>query len=159
MITTKQELYEYLKADAALYPKVSSGIFKCIKNRLVTTPQSTQWKIFSYIRHLRYAEYYKGKSFFNNHVSFSSIFGTICLLYHYWYLRKLSFETGIQIDPNTFGKGLRIFHFGAIVVNAKARVGSYATIYPGVLIGAKSDGVPTIENHCFIGAGSKILGG
>ena len=74
-------------------------------------------------------------------------------------MRKLSFQTGFQIDPNSFGKGLLIYHYGSIVVNAGARIGDYATIYPGVVIGAKESGVPTIGRHCFIGAGSKVLGG
>lgn len=71
----------------------------------------------------------------------------------------MSFSTGFQIDPNSFGKGLRIFHYGSIIVNGGARISDYATIYPGVVIGAKANGCPIIGNHCFIGAGSKILGG
>ena len=52
-----------------------------------------------------------------------------------------------------------IYHYGSIVVNAGAKIGDYATIYSGVLIGAKENGCPTKGHHCFIGAGSKILGG
>lgn len=94
-----------------------------------------------------------------NSVNLHSLYHTVCLLYRYWHLRKLSFQTGFQIDPNSFGKGLLIYHYGSIVVNAGARIGDYATIYPGVVIGAKESGVPTIGRHCFIGAGSKVLGG
>lgn len=45
------------------------------------------------------------------------------------------------------------------MVNQKARIGDYAIIYPGVIIGKKDNKCPVIGHHCFIGAGSKILGG
>ena len=49
MITTKKQLFEYLDADAKLYTKVSQGHFARFKHCLVTSPQSYQWKIYSYI--------------------------------------------------------------------------------------------------------------
>lgn len=159
MITTKKQLFEYLDADAKLYTKVSQGYFARFKHCLVTSPQSYQWKIYSYIRCLRYAEFHKNNSFLCCSKSIKSAYHTICMLYQYRKLRRLSFSTGFQIDPNSFGKGLRIFHYGSIIVNAGARISDYATIYPGVVIGAKANGCPIIGNHCFIGAGSKILGG
>lgn len=159
MINSKEELQEYLAADGALYPKLTSGLFRRWKNRLVTSPQSTQWKIFSYLKNLRYAEYHKNKSCLAMPLGLASFYHTLCMLYRYKKLRRLSFETGFQIDPNSFGKGLMIYHYGSIVVNGNARIGDYATIYPGVVIGAKSNGCPHIGNHCFIGAGSKVLGG
>lgn len=159
MIMSKVDLHEFLAADAKLYPKLNSGFLKAWKNRLVTSPQSTQWKIFSYLKNLRYAEYHKNNSCLAVSLSLSSLYHTICMLYRYKKLRRLSFETGFQIDPNSFGKGLTIYHYGSIVVNGNARIGDYATIYPGVVIGAKENGCPHIGHHCFIGAGSKILGG
>lgn len=159
MITTKSELREYLSADAALYPKLSSGLWRAWKNRLVTSPQSTQWKIFSYLKNLRYAEYHKNKSCLSLPLGLKSAYHTLCMLYRYRKLRNLAFETGFQIDPGSFGKGLMIYHYGSIVVNGNARIGDYATIYPGVVIGAKSNGFPRLGHHCFIGAGAKVLGG
>lgn len=89
----------------------------------------------------------------------SSLYHTLMCCYRYFFLRRISYKTGIQIPPNTFGKGLQIWHYGSIVINPSAKVGDYATIYPGVVIGAKENGVPNIGDHCFIGAGCKILGG
>lgn len=159
MIKTKEELKQYLVADSGLYSKLSIGLLMRLKNRIVTSPQSTQWKIYSYIRNLRHAEYHLNNSILSKAIGVCSLYHTVCLLYRYYRLRKLSFQTGFQIDPNSFGKGLLIYHYGSIIVNAGARIGDYATIYPGVVIGAKENGVPTIGNHCFIGAGCKILGG
>lgn len=88
-----------------------------------------------------------------------AVLHTVSCIYFYWRLRQLSYKTGIQIPPNTFGKGLQIWHYGAIIVNPKAKIGHYATIYPGVIIGAKANGIPILGNHVTIYAGAKILGG
>lgn len=159
MITTKKELKEYLDADALLYPKLSRNIFSKLKNIVVTNPQNSQHKIYSYLKCLRHAEYHANNVKYHKRISLESIFHTILMIGYYYRLRKLSYQTGIQIAPNSFGKGLQIWHYGYIVVNADARIGDYATIYPGVVIGAKPNGIPTIGSHVFIGAGSKILGG
>ena len=58
MITTKKELKEYLDADALLYPKLSRNIFSKLKNIVVTNPQNSQHKIYSYLKCLRHAEYH-----------------------------------------------------------------------------------------------------
>lgn len=50
MIKDKKQLIEYLSADAKLYEKVSRGYFARFKHTLVTSPQSYQLEIFSYIR-------------------------------------------------------------------------------------------------------------
>lgn len=159
MIKTKEELREYMQADALLYPKVSGNIFLRLRNYIVTTPQSTQHYVYSYIVNLRYAEYHENNSILNCRISFNACWHTLMMLFRYWKLRKLSYITGIQIDPSSFGKGLQIWHYGSIIVNRAAKIGDYATIYPGVVIGAKKGKVPIIGNNVFIGAGAKILGG
>ena len=76
-------------------------------------------------------------------------------------LRRLSYKTGFQIPPNTCGKGLTIWHWGAIVINPKTHIGENCTLYPGVLIGHKTpeEGKSaTIGNNVFIAAGTKIIG-
>lgn len=108
MISDKYTLKQYLKADAKLYPKVSSGILSRIKNRLVTNPQNTQYRIYSYIINLRYAEYHENNSILKKKTSLYTIWHTIHMIWYYYKLRKLSYQTGIQIAPNSFGKGLQI---------------------------------------------------
>lgn len=159
MINSKKQLRNYLGEDAKLYPKISCGYFKRIKNRLVTTPQSSTYRIWLYVKNLRYAEYHKNNSILAKPKGIGSLYHTVCMLYRYWQLRILSRETGFQIDPGSFGKSLLIYHYGSIIVNADAKIGDYATVFPGVVIGAKSNGCPVIGNHVMIGAGAKILGG
>lgn len=75
-------------------------------------------------------------------------------------LRCYSRKTGIQIDPNTIGKGIKIWHFGSIVVNAKSKIGINCTLNPGIVIGHKAvnERAPIIGDNVYIGAGAKILG-
>ena len=80
MIKTKHELVDCLQADGANYPKVSGGLLKRLKNRIVTSPQSTTWKIYSYIRNLRFAEYHLNNSILANSVNLHSLYHTLCLL-------------------------------------------------------------------------------
>lgn len=71
--------------------------------------------------------------------------------------------TGIQIPVGTqIGKGLRILHFGTIVVNPYAKIGKNFNIAQGCLIGmseGKKKGVPIIGDNCYMGANSIIVGG
>jgi serine O-acetyltransferase len=155
MISSRKELDEYLIADRLLYPHCcKKGKWK---NFLLANPISAQRKIYSYIVNLRYAEWHQNNSKDNS--SLVAAYHKFGMLYRFWRLRKLAYQTGIQIPPNTFGKGLQIWHWGSIIVNDNAKIGDYATIYPGVVIGAKSGEVPTIGSNVFIGAGAKILGG
>jgi serine O-acetyltransferase len=159
MIRTKSDLKDYLTADAKLYRKVSGSLLQRWKNYLVTNPQNAQRRIYDYLVNLRYAEWHLNNSVLSGSKSVTSLYHTVALLLRYWRLRRLAYLTGIQIAPNSFGKGLQIWHWGSIVVNEAARIGDFATIYPGVVIGAKPNGVPQIGRHVFIGAGAKVLGG
>ena len=76
--------------------------------------------------------------------------------------RKISIRLGFSIPINVFGPGLAILHYGTIVVNSGARIGSNCRIHTGVNIGAqlgKGSDVPKIGNNCYIGPGAKIFGG
>jgi len=70
---------------------------------------------------------------------------------------------GFDIPVNVFGPGLRINHYGNIVVNARVKIGYWCDIHQGVNIGSnnsKNGGalVPEIGNNVWIGPGSKIFG-
>ena len=71
--------------------------------------------------------------------------------------------TGIQIPVGTkIDKGMRILHFGTIVINPGAVIGKNFNIAQGCLIGnseGKHKGTPVIGNNCYMGANSIIVGG
>ena len=75
--------------------------------------------------------------------------------------RRLSIRLGFSIPINVFGPGLAILHYGTIVVNSGARIGSNCRIHTGVNIGAQlgSGGkAPKIGNNCYIAPGAKLFG-
>ncbi len=74
-------------------------------------------------------------------------------------LLRQSVRTGLTIPPNVFGPGLSVAHYGSIVVNTRARVGSYCRIHSATNIGTGADGgVPTIGDYVFIGPGAVVYG-
>ena len=75
--------------------------------------------------------------------------------------RFIEITTGISIPACCkIGKGLRIHHFGGIILHPATVIGDNCTLYHGVTIGDRggSGGAATIGNNVLIGAGAKVLG-
>ncbi|MFH1097644.1 MAG: serine O-acetyltransferase [Candidatus Desantisbacteria bacterium] len=75
--------------------------------------------------------------------------------------RFIEITTGISIPAGVkIGKGLRIHHFGGIIIHSAATIGENCTLHQGVTIGDRGNPLkaPWIGNNVFIGAGAKILG-
>lgn len=75
--------------------------------------------------------------------------------------RFIEITTGISIPADAeIGKGLRIHHFGGIIIHSFAKIGENCTLHQGVTIGDRGNPLkaPRIGNNVFIGAGAKILG-
>lgn len=69
--------------------------------------------------------------------------------------------TGIQIPAACrIGPGLRIHHFGGIVLHPTTRLGRDCTLYHGVTIGDRggSGGAARVGDRVLIGAGAKLIG-
>lgn len=160
MIKTFEDLKTYIKEDSKHYPKQSTSIFRRITNIIVTNPINTRYHVYNYVRNLRHSEFHLNNSIFNGTKSIIGLYHTFMMSYYYWKLRQISYKTGIQIPPNTCDSGLKIWHYGYIIINSKTRIGKNLTIYPGVEIGQKTSngGCPIIGDNCFIGAGAKIFG-
>jgi serine O-acetyltransferase len=81
----------------------------------------------------------------------------------YWpAYRAVETLTGISLPKSApVGPGLRIHHFGGIVIHDEARIGANCTLRQGVTIGDRHVGgpVPVIEDDVEIGAYAQILGG
>jgi serine O-acetyltransferase len=75
--------------------------------------------------------------------------------------RFIEMTTGISIPAEVqIGKGLRIHHFGGIIIHSEAVIGEGCTLYHGATLGDLGGwgGAPLIGNDVLIGAGAKILG-
>lgn len=70
--------------------------------------------------------------------------------------------TGIQIPVGTkIGPGLKIGHFGNIIINPAAEIGRNFNIAQGCLVGnaqGKHAGVPVIGDNVVMGANSMVVG-
>jgi len=75
--------------------------------------------------------------------------------------RFTEITTGISLPAQArIGQGLRIHHFGGIIMHSEASIGEYCTLYHGVTLGDLGGwgGAPRIGNYVVIGAGAKLLG-
>jgi serine O-acetyltransferase len=80
----------------------------------------------------------------------------------YWpAYRLIEIVTGVSL-PKTVpvGPGLRIYHFGGIVIHDDVSIGARCTLRHGVTIGERVEGgpVPTLLDDVDIGAYAQILG-
>lgn len=69
---------------------------------------------------------------------------------------------GFFINAGCFDIGLKIYHYGSIIVNPKSRIGKNCTIHGNCCIGSKGtfpDDSPVIGNNVDIGQNAQILGG
>jgi serine O-acetyltransferase len=75
--------------------------------------------------------------------------------------RWIEMTTGIELPVQArIGKGLRIYHFGGIIVHSDTVIGDECSMYHGVTLGdlGGHGGAPRIGNHVVLGAGAKLLG-
>lgn len=83
----------------------------------------------------------------------------------FWFalLHVTKIITGIQFIPYLrIGRGLRILHFGGIVINTNAVIGKNFNVAQGVLIGetiGERSEYPTIGDNVYCGANSIVIGG
>lgn len=138
IITSKQDLRAFRTADL-------------VANNLA------QWKWWHrlqrpqvhYLRLLRSAEYWSARN------------GLPRLIYAVARVRLAlrSQQLGLSIPPGVFGPGLSLPHYGTIVVNDKARFGSFCRIHCSTNIGEVSGNAPSGGDFVYIAPGAVIYGG
>lgn len=110
-----------------------------------------EYSIWRYTLLLRKEEYYDKKK---------SLIWKIASAFFRIRKNKLGERLGFTIHKNVFGPGLRIWHYGNIVVNAYARVGKNCTLHGNNCIGNNgfSGKAPIIGDNVDIGFGAIIIG-
>ncbi len=141
MIQSKKDLCEYLLQDQ-----------KALGNSEKKKPRLFQDDIWSFQIALRKTEYYK-----NNKAGY---YHKILYLFFRMILKQKSMKLGFTIPLNVFGPGLSIAHYGPIVVNSNAKIGSFCRIQTSVTIGATNGShlAPQIGDYVYLGDGCKIIG-
>lgn len=145
MITDKNSLKEYLNADYRAfgfkYPVLAKFTF------------SENYAMFSYVKNLRYLEYYKNKK--------QSTWDKLLYMWHLLKYRYLNIRHQLYIQPNSTGKGLHLLHHGYRRIGSISSIGDNCTILPMVLIGKKSPDADIskakIGKNVYIGAGTIIM--
>ena len=93
------------------------------------------------------------------------IFLKPCQFLAFWYRgrkNRLGSRLGFIISAGCFGEGLRLEHFGSVIVNPKATIGKNCIIHGNCCIGTKGgcrDNAPIIGDNVDIGQFAQILGG
>lgn len=143
MIHNREELREILKREGLDY----LGIGKNRMNKILKL--NPDYLIWRFVKALRHAEYH----FNTGHT----------VRYYLWERRKnrLGAKLGISIWCNTIDAGLRIWHYGSVIVNGSCKIGKNCQLHGENCIGnrGKEDAaVPVIGDNVDIGVGAKIIG-
>ena len=143
MIETKAELFEYLNYEKQLYLVTKKHGFRLF---IVNHQDYLLWLL---LKNLRKQEYH-----INNGHNLRGLF----------YERRKNYyshKCGVFINPNTVGKGLKIWHYGDIIIHDNAVIGENCQLHGMNCIGNKGidgSGTPVIGNNVNIGVGAIIIG-
>ena len=111
------------------------------------------WDLYSYMRTLRYLEYYTNK----HQQHWDKILKTYYWLKH----RKNCKKFDISIAPNSVGPGFHLQHRGFRHILPGSKIGRNCEMLPLVLIGKKSPDITdyhvNIGDNCYISTGAIIL--
>lgn len=145
MINDKKTLWEYLNYEKPFY--YTGNFLQTIRLFIMQSPNYLIWR---YQKFLRISEYHYNKKH--------------KLRYAYFKRRKNieGARLGIYIHHNSVGKGLRIYHYGSIIIHENARIGNHLSLHGENCIGNKGisspEKAPILGDNCDIGIGAKILG-
>lgn len=147
MIKNKITYLLYIESDRVALGRKSLNFKFKLKNLIYPD------YIWNFQRALRKTEYYRNTRENNFFKKVYYFFLKIRLL-------RMSVKLGFSIPENVFGPGLAIVHYGTIVVNANAKVGSNCRIHADTNIGESGGlaGAPNIGNNVYIAPGVKIYG-
>ena len=146
MIKTKKELREYIYQDSKYFNSLRKSVRTVDK-----LTNSNQYIILKFLKLLRKEEYY-----FNNK---KNIFNLIMYLITRKKRHRLARKLGFNMEINSIGAGVKFEHFGSIVVNGNAVIGSNCRFRGNNCVGVGTDGgSPVIGNNVDFGFGSIVIG-
>ena len=93
-------------------------------------------------------------AYYANTTKSGQLFRSILRLYWGRKYRGLGVQLGFSIGHNSLGYGVKIPHYGTIVVNGEAVVGSFAVLHSCTCIAGKK----TIGDYLYLSTGSQITG-
>lgn len=150
MIENRRDYREFIKIEKALYYTDKSN-FRILCEKI--TKESCM-QIWRFQKWLRRAEYYHTK----RKKPFYALIFIFCMRMKNHYGARL----GISITLNTFDKGLKIDHYGSIVINGMCHIGKNCRLHGNNCVGVKGTErigeFPEIGDNCDLGFGSVVIG-
>lgn len=141
-IHSKNDLTDWLKYEKTLY--FTNGCLHALWQKIIRSETAVLWE---FQKRLRKTEYY-----INCGKIFSKIYSEILL-------NRMMNKYCLRIEPNVFGKGLRIMHLGPILTNKNVRFGENARIHINTTIVASGNNLtPKFGNDVIIGVGATVMG-
>ncbi|MBE5962334.1 MAG: hypothetical protein E7256_13305 [Lachnospiraceae bacterium] len=144
MISSRKELNRVLVNEKKQY--ISGSKFRTLHLHMLRDHDYLLWE---YVKSLRYTEYHFNKKH----------------KIRYWVWQRVKNQRGASLGitmwHNTIGEGLKIWHYGSIMVNGHAKIGQNCQLHGENCIGNKgraNEAAPTIGNNVDIGVGAKVIG-
>lgn len=76
-----------------------------------------------------------------------------------WRLQARAVRLGYSIPLHVCGPGLKLPHWGTIVISGRCQIGAGATIHPGTCLGEHYSKAPQVGAQVYLGPGAKAYGG
>lgn len=146
IICNRSDLTRIINEDCKVYRNQSGSKF-FIKN-IIGHPDAVFCR---FIICMRKEQYYKTRS---------GLLNKLLYLYYMGKKSKYGMKLGIELHGECVGEGLRIRHYGCIIVNSFSKIGNNCTFRGDNCVGVARDGekAPRIGNNVDIGVGAKIIG-
>lgn len=148
MIQTKNDLQRFLSLEKASY--LYGDRRDTLIAYLTNDPRVQVWR---YQKRLRICEY----RYNNRHKTPLHFFAFLLARRR---KNHLGSRLGIEISENIFDEGLRIHHYGNIVINGDSRIGKNCALHGDNCIGnaATDFAAPQLGDNVDIGVGASIIG-
>lgn len=144
MISNKEELKYYIAVDRIMNGRPEKRTFK----EIILDRISRGGRILRYLRAMRMYAYYA------NTTHSGQYFRALIRLYWGRQYRKLGLQLGFSIGHNTIGYGVKIPHYGTIVINGEARIGNFSVLHTSTCIAGKIE----VGDFFYLSTGSQLVG-
>lgn len=147
MIRSREDYIYYLESDRLALGRCKSSFLNSLARWFFP---DYIWNFQKLLRKLEYLTNVANYGLYNKAIYY----------YNRYKFRELSLKLGFSIPVNVFGPGLSIVHYGTIIVNSNASIGSNCRIHAGTNIGASggSDKAPCIGDNVYLAPGVKVFG-
>ncbi len=149
MIQSKADLKAYIEADRKARGAKPYTLLQRLKGFL----KPSIWRFEVKLRKQEYRYNCRRKT----------IFGKIWFEFCDIFFQRYALKFGFTVPLNTCGPGLKLWHYGSVIINTHAHIGKNANIQGCVNIGTysrpwKPGQAPTIGDNVYIGPGAKLYG-